>query len=102
VNPAWVLPQAELRALALALLEDGALEAAVARLEEYVAAHPGDAAPMRLRLAEAYLAAGKPTKAIEEVARLDGLPLDGKQRARTREIEQRAATELESGRLELE
>ena len=97
-----MLPQPELRALALGLLEDGALEPAVARLEEYAAAHPDDAAPMRLRLAEAYLEAGKPTKTIEEVARLDGLPLDDAQRARARELEQRAAKDLESGRLELE
>jgi hypothetical protein len=102
VNPVWVLPRPELRALALGLVEDGALEPAVARLEEYAAAYPDDAVPIRLRLAEAYLDAGKPTKAIEEVARLDGLPLDDAQRARTREVERRAAEDLESGRLELE
>jgi membrane associated rhomboid family serine protease len=101
-NPEWILPEEDLRALLSLLLKDGRLEPAVARMEEYVEAYPERSIPVRLRLAEGYVETRRPTKALDEIARLDGMPLTDAQRARTRELEQRACDDRQSGRLELE
>lgn len=98
----WILPQNDLHALIRGLVEEKAYEPAVARMEEYVKAYPEDTVPMRIRLVQGYLATARPTRALEEIARLDGMPLGDKQRALLRRLERHAANESESGRLELE
>lgn len=101
-SPAWILPQADLQSLVRVLLKDGRLELAVTRMEEYVAAYPASSIPVRLRLAQGYLETRRPIRALEEIARLDGLPLTDAQRSFARKLEQRAAADSQSGGLELE
>ena len=100
-NSAWILPQEDLQSL-IRVLQDRRLELAVARMEEYVEAYPESSIPVRLRLARGYLEIRRPARALEEIARLDGLPLTDAQRSLTRELEQRAYTDSQPGGLELE
>ncbi|MHC4939787.1 MAG: rhomboid family intramembrane serine protease [Planctomycetota bacterium] len=94
------LPLEDRQALTRALLAIERTKAAIPHMEAWLEQEPRPR--VRLRLVQALLEHGQPSRALEHLALLDDGELDDRHRQLKRELEQRANERRGDGRLELE